>query len=267
MSEALFKGLPDAGKALWHSHAHEVKSGQLIAPGIPQVAEHALMKKLVGTYGKIFHTWHTDQHKELPVGAPQLMMGFTSDGQAAAAMVEERDRRFGVRSADKRRDREDILAPAVAPGADAWQAGRAVQLPDPTGMPHTPALQEVRRLQRPRDKAPTVHLHETSIEIVQGDLKDADSLAAAVHGIKAVASEPPLFRGATAIRRSGRWLQRCADWQRPLRQIEEEFLHRHLQQPSTTAFRRLARCLRRDRVAVCKLGWRPNVKLTMHESD
>ncbi|NVM90170.1 uncharacterized protein YbjT (DUF2867 family) [Variovorax sp. SG517] len=61
-------------------------------------------------------------------------------------------------------------------------------------------LQEVRRLQRLRDRARTVHLHETSIEIVQGDLQDTDSVAAAVHGIKAVVSEPPFFRGATARR-------------------------------------------------------------------
>jgi hypothetical protein len=69
VSERLSRALPDAEKALWHSHVHVVKPGQLIAPGIPQPAEHALMKKLVGTYGKTFHTWHTDQHKELPFWA------------------------------------------------------------------------------------------------------------------------------------------------------------------------------------------------------
>ena len=150
VSESLFNTLPEAEKALWHSHAHEVKSGQLIAPDIPAVAEHALMKKLVGTYGKTFHTWHTDQHKELPVGVPQLMMGFTADGQANAAMVEERDWRFGVRSTEKRKEREDIAAPAVAAGADAWQTGRAMQLPDPTGMPHAPAPASGAPLRRPR---------------------------------------------------------------------------------------------------------------------
>ena len=31
---------------MWHNDVQEVKSGQLIAPGIPQVAEHALMEKL-----------------------------------------------------------------------------------------------------------------------------------------------------------------------------------------------------------------------------
>src|SRR4051812_29583541 len=74
-------------KPLWHSHVHEVKSGQLVAPGIPEAAEHALMEKLIHTYGKTWHTWHTDLDKTLPLGVPQLMMGFTADGQADAAMI------------------------------------------------------------------------------------------------------------------------------------------------------------------------------------
>ena len=60
VSARLFKTLPEEEKKLWHSHHHEVKSGTLIAPGIPDVAEHELMEKLVSTYGKIIHTWHTD---------------------------------------------------------------------------------------------------------------------------------------------------------------------------------------------------------------
>jgi hypothetical protein len=136
VSERLFHTLPEAEKALWHSHVHEVKSGQLVAPGIPQVAEKELMKKLVSTYGKTWHTWHTDLNKELPLGVPQLMMGFTADGQANAAMVAERDRRLGIDSAARRTDRADIPAPAVAPGADAWRTGRAPQIADPTGIEH-----------------------------------------------------------------------------------------------------------------------------------
>ena len=91
-----------------------MKSGQLIAPGIPEAAEHALMTKLIGTYGKTWHTWHTDLKKQLPTGMPQLMMGFTADGQSDAAMLGERDKRFGIASADKQRKREDIPAPAIA---------------------------------------------------------------------------------------------------------------------------------------------------------
>jgi hypothetical protein len=137
VSEARFKALPEAEKLLWHSHVHEVKSGQLVAPGIPDAAEQELMKKLVSTYGKTWHTWHTDLHKELPLGVPQLMMGFTADGQADAAMVAARDQRLGVQSAEKKKNRESIPAPAIAPGADAWQQGRSVQLSDPTGTEHS----------------------------------------------------------------------------------------------------------------------------------
>jgi hypothetical protein len=136
VSAKLFATLPDAEKALWHSHVHEVKSGQLIAPGIPQVAEHELMEKLIHTYGKTWHTWHTDLHKDLPVGVPQLMMGFTADGQADPAMVAARDKRFGIESAERRKKREDIAAPAIDPGADAWQRAKAIQVDDPTGSQH-----------------------------------------------------------------------------------------------------------------------------------
>jgi len=133
ISERLFKTLPDDEKALWHSHVHEVKSGQLVAPGIPEVAEHALMRKLVRTYGKTWHTWHTDQQKSLPLGVPQLMMGFTADGQVDPRMVDERDQRLGIDSAKKRQNRADIERPAVQPGADAWQKGKVFQIEDPTG--------------------------------------------------------------------------------------------------------------------------------------
>ena len=137
VSERLYKTLPAAEKSLWHSHVQEVKSGQLIAPGIPQVAEHELMKKLISTYGKTWHTWHTDLNKELPIGVPQLMMGFTADGQADPAMVAERDKRFGISSEEKRKDRTSIVPPTIDPGADAWQKGHTIQLADPSGAEHS----------------------------------------------------------------------------------------------------------------------------------
>lgn len=152
ISERLFKGLPDAEKALWHSHVYEVKSGQLVAPHIPRAAEHQLMEKLIHTYGKTWHTWHTDKHKELPLGVPQLMMGFTAEGQIDPALVKERNRRLDIDGARKQQDRTEIPSPPVAPGADAWREGNAIQLQDPTGgeqaSPHgtqtTPATQPPR---------------------------------------------------------------------------------------------------------------------------
>jgi hypothetical protein len=138
VSAGLFAQLPEGEKALWHSHVHEVKSGQLVAPGIPDVAEHALMRKLVGTYGKTFHTWHTDLEQTLPLGVPQLMMGFTADGQLDPALVAARDARFEITTADKRAQRADIAAPPIAAGADAWQQGRILQIEDPSGAEHGP---------------------------------------------------------------------------------------------------------------------------------
>lgn len=136
ISENLFKGLPAQEKALWHSHVHEVKSGQLVAPGIPKLAENELMKKMITTYGKTWHTWHTDLQKELPLGIPQLMMSFTGDGQVDPKMTAERDERLKIDSKEERKNRADIAAPPIAEGADAWQQGRAIQLTDPTGLEH-----------------------------------------------------------------------------------------------------------------------------------
>jgi hypothetical protein len=128
VSRAVFEKLPVEEKSLWHSHVHEVRSGQLIAPGIPELAEHEFMEKIAGTYGKTWHTWHTDRKDALPMGAPMLMMGFTQDGQADAGMVADRDRRFGVSSAENRKERADIEYPPIDPEADAWQKGVTPQI-------------------------------------------------------------------------------------------------------------------------------------------
>ncbi|TDH26256.1 DUF1264 domain-containing protein [Segetibacter sp. 3557_3] len=123
----LFAGLSEEEKKLWHSHHFEVKSGTLIAPGIPKVAEHELMEKLVTTYGKTIHTWHTDQQRSLPIGSPMIMMGSTKDGQIKPALIAERDKRFKVSTAEKRKEREDIPMPAVDPLANAWEKGELRQ--------------------------------------------------------------------------------------------------------------------------------------------
>ena len=71
VSRRLFETLPREEKVLWHSHAYEVKSGQLIAPGVPETAEHAFMDEMVDTYGKTWHTWQTDQNFALPDRPPR----------------------------------------------------------------------------------------------------------------------------------------------------------------------------------------------------
>ncbi|UYQ95697.1 OBAP family protein [Chitinophaga horti] len=127
ITEKLFSTLPDEEKKLWHSHHHEVKSGSLIAPGIPEVAEHELMEKLVSTYGKTIHTWHTDQQRTLPIGAPMIMMGFTKDGQLHPDLLAARDKRFNISTAKKKEQRKDIPTPHVHPMANAWEKGEVRQ--------------------------------------------------------------------------------------------------------------------------------------------
>jgi len=128
ITEKLFKTLSKEEKELWHSHKHEVSSGSLIAPGIPKAAEHALMEKLVSTYGKTIHTWHTDQERTLPVGAPLIMMGFTRDGQLKESLLAARDKRFDVVTKEIKESRRDIKLPKVDPDANAWETGRIRQL-------------------------------------------------------------------------------------------------------------------------------------------
>jgi hypothetical protein len=128
ISEALFLGLPAEEKKLWHSHRYEVMSGLLLAPGLPRDAEAGLMKELVNTYGKTWHLWQVDRGDQLPLGLPQLMMGFTADGQVDPALVAARDRELQVDTSQVRAGRADLPVRPIAAGADGWQEGPAYQI-------------------------------------------------------------------------------------------------------------------------------------------
>lgn len=128
VSAKIFESLPADEKKFWHSHNYEVKSGALTAPGAPEAAEKDLMKVLIGTYGKTWHTWQVDRGDKLPLGIPQLMMAFTKDGQLDPKVAAERDALYSVSMAAKKAARADIPDVQVDLGADAWQKTPAVQL-------------------------------------------------------------------------------------------------------------------------------------------
>jgi hypothetical protein len=128
VSERLFQQLPEDEKRLWHSHHYETTSGLLVMPGIPAPVETVAMRTLANTYGKTWHTWQIDRGDTLPLGIPQLMMGYTRDGQLDPKIVAERDRNLGVSMADKRRARSEIPVPTPAPGANSWEGGQTPQL-------------------------------------------------------------------------------------------------------------------------------------------
>jgi hypothetical protein len=112
ISEKLFETLPEDERKYWHPHNAEILSGQLVAPGIPAVAENALMKDKMNSYGKTWHVWNTatmgQTGNKLPLGPPMLAWSFNRDGEAKPGLVEQRDKKMDINSAEKRRQRADL---------------------------------------------------------------------------------------------------------------------------------------------------------------
>ncbi|ELR15385.1 DUF1264 domain protein [Acanthamoeba castellanii str. Neff] len=127
VSERLFKTLPEDEKKLWHSHHYEVKSGMLVLPGVPSVAEHKFMEGFIKTYGKVFHFWQVDRGDPLPMGPPRLMMALTADDQLDKGLLDRVHGKLGIDTEACRKGREDIPVPEVDPGANSWEKGPAYQ--------------------------------------------------------------------------------------------------------------------------------------------
>lgn len=130
ISERLFGTLPKEERRYWHPHNGEILSGQLVAPGLPGVAEHELMRSKMNSYGKTWHTWHVGEGgTSLPLGEPALAWSLNRLGEARPGLVEERDRRMGIDTEERRRAREDLV-PLARPqaGVDALKGA----FPGPT---------------------------------------------------------------------------------------------------------------------------------------
>jgi hypothetical protein len=113
ISERLFDGLPEAEQSYWHPHNYEILSGQLSAPGLPEVAERAFLKQLMNSYGKTWHTWHTGRHDgepgdRLPLGDPMLMWSFNRDGEADERLKQDFTQHMGIDEAGRRERRQSF---------------------------------------------------------------------------------------------------------------------------------------------------------------
>ena len=115
VSERLFEGLPEDEKAYWHPHNYEVLSGQLTAPGLPKTAEHELMRLLINSYGKTWHTWHTGRHDgvepeghPLPYGEANLMWSFNRDGEPDERLKSDLNQAMGIDEMAQREQRRDL---------------------------------------------------------------------------------------------------------------------------------------------------------------
>jgi hypothetical protein len=125
ISERLFETLSPDEQALWHPHNYEILSGQLVAPGLPDVAEQAFLHKKLNSYGKTWHTWDTGapEQKTLPLGPPMLAWSFNADGELDERLVKERDKRMNLDSARKRDARQSMTKDAHPQrGVDALAA-------------------------------------------------------------------------------------------------------------------------------------------------
>lgn len=135
ISEKLYEKLPAEEKAYWHPHNYEVLSGQLQMPGLPDAAADEALRSKLNSYGKTWHFWKTGVHEqpadEMPFGPPHLAWSFNHDGEAKAGLVEARDRRMGLDTAEERRERQAWVSAARPQGgvsaiADAFPDAKPI---------------------------------------------------------------------------------------------------------------------------------------------
>lgn len=109
ISERLFDALPEEEKQYWHPHNFEILSGALIAPGLPDAAEEALMKGKMNSYGKTWHTWSSRPFggtgDRLPLGKAMLAWSFNAHGEALPGLIKRRDNAMHIESAEIGRER------------------------------------------------------------------------------------------------------------------------------------------------------------------
>jgi hypothetical protein len=113
ISETLFDNLPAAEKQYWHPHNYEILSGQLVGPGLPEIAEKEFLETKMNTYGKTWHLWNTghfgmNDADRLPLGDPKLAWSFNHDGEALPGLIGQMEQRVDVRVEKKREGRVDL---------------------------------------------------------------------------------------------------------------------------------------------------------------
>ena len=69
--------------------------------------------------GKTWHTWQVDLGHQLPLGPPQLMMTFISDGQIDPSVVESRDKDVGCNAAEVAASRRELKPEEGVPSHEA----------------------------------------------------------------------------------------------------------------------------------------------------
>lgn len=110
ISDELYQKLTPDEKFLWHPHDFEIRQGLLATIDLPQKEDRDVMKALVKTWGKTWHTW-PDPKTDVPLGSPRLMWSATKPGEVSQKMIEERDERWNINTAELKKERELYLSP------------------------------------------------------------------------------------------------------------------------------------------------------------
>lgn len=115
ISERLFEELPSKERQFWHPHNFEIMSGMLAAPGLPVVAEKALLKAKLNSYGKTIHTWRAKcwegdvpYFDKLPKGEPLLGWSFNHDGEIRSDIILAHELAFNTTLEERRRQRKSF---------------------------------------------------------------------------------------------------------------------------------------------------------------
>ena len=119
ISEKLHDQLPEEERKYWHPHNYEILSGQLVAPGLPCVAEKQALKQKMNSYGKTYHTWRARCWEgdkpyldTLPKGEALLAWSFNHDGECKPDLIQKRDKNLSITTEQKRKEREDLVQQA-----------------------------------------------------------------------------------------------------------------------------------------------------------
>jgi hypothetical protein len=69
VTKKIYDTLSAKEKEYWHPHTYEVTSGLLVAPNLSAADDTKLMKTVMTTWGKTWHTW-ANPKESLPLGDP-----------------------------------------------------------------------------------------------------------------------------------------------------------------------------------------------------
>lgn len=115
ISERLFEELPMNERRFWHPHNFEILSGMLAAPGLPPIAERALLKTKLNSYGKTIHTWRAKcwegdvpYFDTLPKGEPLLGWSFNHEGEIRSDIILAHELAFNTSLEARSRQRRSL---------------------------------------------------------------------------------------------------------------------------------------------------------------